>query len=93
MPFPAGDGMEQSSLLSATRCCVCDHALSDRDLREFYSMADEAVRGEHYCRACAGEHLFLCRECSGCYTVAERGICTGCLAREYIAVGEKTIVC
>jgi len=83
--------MDQFGLLSTTRCCVCNHSLSDRDLREFYSMADEVVRGELYCRECADEHLFLCRECSGCYTVAEQGICARCAAREYAAIGEQAL--
>ena len=43
------------------------------------------------CRACVDEHLFLCRECSGCYTVAEQGICAGCAAREHVAAGEHTV--
>lgn len=79
--------MEQSAVLSVVRCDACDHLVSDQDLREFHSMADELIHGEVYCRACAGEHLFLCRECSGCYTVAERGICSTCAAREYTVVG------
>ncbi len=59
-----------------TVCCVCDRSLSMRDVSEFYSVTDEQLHGDIYCRACREDHLLLCRECSARYTVD--GMCGVC---------------
>lgn len=70
---------------STVTCCVCDHCLSVQELQEFYSITDEQLHSEVYCRACADTHLVLCRECSGRYTV--NGLCEECATREYALAG------
>lgn len=71
--------------LSTVACCMCDHGLSVQELQEFYSITDEQLHGEIYCRACVDAHLVLCRECSGRYTAD--GLCEECVAREYAMAG------
>jgi len=63
---------------SAAGCCVCDSLLTVQELEEFYSMADEPVRGEPHCRRCLETHLRLCRECSGRYTADGDALCGEC---------------
>jgi len=70
---------------SATACCVCDHLLSVQELEEFQSTVDDDLYGDVHCHACVQEHLLLCRECSGRYTVS--GLCSICAAGEYGMVG------
>ena len=66
---------------SAAVCCVCEHELSVQELEEFYGATDEELHGEAYCRTCMEQHLVLCCECSGRYTV--RGECRECRKWEY----------
>jgi hypothetical protein len=73
--------IERLVTLSAAVCCVCDHPLSIQELDEFYSATDEALHGDVHCRTCLKEHLSLCGECSGHYTVD--GICGECMVRDY----------
>ena len=63
---------------SAAGCCVCDSPLTVQELEEFYSVADEAVRGEPYCRRCLEAYLHLCPECSARYTAGATALCGEC---------------
>jgi hypothetical protein len=76
---------ERLLTLSAATCCVCGRHLSIQELDEFYSATDDYLHGEVYCRSCTEEHLLLCRECSGCYTI--NGICEGCTTKVYGLTG------
>lgn len=66
---------------SSAACCVCDHELNIQELEEFRGAADEQLQDSVHCPSCMEEHLILCRECSGRYTV--EGLCGECAAREY----------
>ncbi len=70
---------------SVATCCVCDHHLSVQELDEFYSATDDDLHGEVYCRPCMEEHLVLCRECSGRYTID--GMCEECSTKVYGLTG------
>jgi hypothetical protein len=70
---------------SETTCLSCNHPLTAQELEEFNGSIDECLQGSMYCRGCAEQHLVVCRECSGRYTVD--GICEECTAREYALAG------
>jgi hypothetical protein len=71
---------------NGNQCSLCDQGLTKQEMREFYSMADDELHGEIYCRRCAERFLVVCRECSGRYTADDRGLCSTCVAREYSLV-------
>ncbi len=77
--------IERLLTLSAATCCRCDHRLSVQELDEFYSTTDDDLHGEVHCRSCMEEHLALCRECSGRYTIG--GICEECATNVYGMAG------
>jgi hypothetical protein len=77
--------IERRLMPSTAACCVCDHALSMQELEEFRSVADEELQDTVHCTSCRDEHLLLCRECSGRYTVD--GLCGECASREYGLAG------
>lgn len=66
---------------AAAVCCICDHVVAGQDYQDLSGLMDESLYGEVYCHVCLGEHLQLCRECSGRYTAD--GICGECAAKEY----------
>jgi len=76
---------ERLLTLSSATCCVCDHELNIQELEEFRGAADEQLQDSVHCPSCMEEHLVLCRECSGRYTV--EGLCGECAAREYALAG------
>jgi len=77
---------ERLRTLPGFECCMCDHRLSTRELDEFYGRVDEQLYSEVYCASCMGEHLELCHECLGKYTVGG-SLCSKCEGGAYGMVG------